>query len=119
MIVELETIKKHLNLESDFTDDDEYIEMLEEAAELLVAKKLDTEAKTISYTDPETGEVTEVNTTNLDIYYSSDIPALVKYAVLEITAYYYDQREPVVMNSFSKLPMRIDDICNLLGNYSI
>lgn len=41
MLVDLETIKKHLNLDEDFTEDDKYLEMLEGVAETLVQKHID------------------------------------------------------------------------------
>lgn len=36
----LDIVKKHLNVESEFTDDDSYIELLAEVAEAKVAKEL-------------------------------------------------------------------------------
>ena len=41
MLIELSRIKKHLNLDEDFTEDDAYIESLEEVAEGLVEKHID------------------------------------------------------------------------------
>lgn len=41
MHIELEDIKKHLNLDEDYTDDDSYLVYLESVAEQLVEKHID------------------------------------------------------------------------------
>ena len=41
MYVNLETAKKHLNLDDSFTDDDSYISLLMKAAEDAVSKHID------------------------------------------------------------------------------
>ena len=159
MVIDIETLKKHLNLEADFTDDDAYLTMLEGAAELFIAKLLDTEAVEVDPWEPEpentdendntdstdassddsgdtdsgdtTGgdegnteeddeEVEKIKTTDLLVYYQGNVPQLVKFAVMSITAYYYDQRQPVVTGiSIAQLPLHVQAICNLLGNHSI
>ena len=41
MLIDLETIKNHLNIDSSFNDDDNYIMQLEEVAEAIVEKHID------------------------------------------------------------------------------
>lgn len=41
MYVELETVKKHLNLDDSFSDDDSYITFLINAAEEAISKHID------------------------------------------------------------------------------
>ena len=49
--VELQLAKKHLNVEESFTEDDEYIKGLIEAAEAVVEKDICEELKTLSGED--------------------------------------------------------------------
>lgn len=49
--VELQLAKKHLNVEESFTEDDEYIECLIEAAEAVVEKDICEELKALSGED--------------------------------------------------------------------
>ena len=54
MLIELETIKNHLNIDSSFNDDDNYIMQLEEVAEAIVEKHID---RTLEGIIGEEGEV--------------------------------------------------------------
>ena len=54
MLIELETIKNHLNIDSSFNDDDNYIMQLEEVAEAIVEKHID---RTLEDIIGEEGEV--------------------------------------------------------------
>ena len=42
MFLKLNDLKKHLNVDADFTEDDEYIMSLAEVAEQIVQKHIDT-----------------------------------------------------------------------------
>ena len=65
MLIELETIKNHLNIDSSFNDDDNYIMQLEEVAEAIVEKHID---RTLEDIIGEEGEVPNSLTYILSLY---------------------------------------------------
>lgn len=72
----LDIVKKHLNVESSFTDDDSYIELLADVAEQKVAKELHVTLQSLS-----------------TIVGTSEIPTPLKQAMLLNVGHYYANRE--------------------------
>ena len=72
----LDIVKKHLNVESSFTDDDSYIELLADVAEQKVAKELHVTLQSLSTIDG-----------------ASEIPTLLKQAMLLSVGLYYANRD--------------------------
>ena len=97
--IDLETIKKHLNLDDDYTDDDNYLEHLEGVAEQVVEKHID---KTLEEIIAEEGEV----------------PKPLLQAMLLIIGNFYDNRESVAYNQVVEVPKTLEYILNMYRDYN-
>jgi len=98
MLISLDILKKHLNIDSDFTDDDEYIESLALMAEELVQKHID---KTFDEIAAEKG----------------DIPMPLLHAILLFVGNMYDNRESVAYSSATEVPQSLTYILNMYRDY--
>lgn len=97
--VSLEEARKHLNIEPDFTDDDDYIKDLIDSAELVVEKDICVSLAEV--------EVTE-----------GRIPPPLKRAILLLVGSFYASRETEAFGVLvSKLP-RYNHIVGLYRDYS-
>lgn len=106
MLVDLETIKKHLNIDDDFKDDDKYLEMLEGVAENLVQKHID-----ISFDDLIENSYDGIVATE------GEVPQPLLYAILLFIGNMYDNRESVSYTSTSEVPMSLKYILDMYRNY--
>lgn len=98
----LDIVKKHLNVESEFTDDDSYIELLTEVAEEKVAKEL-----CVSVADLAT------------IDGGKTIPAPIKQAILLSVGAYYAFREDISTANLKGIPVGVKHLLSLYRNYSL
>lgn len=98
MYLQLYQIKKHLNINEDFHDDDEYLVDLASVTENMVQKHIDRELS-----DLEDGE--------------GNIPSPLSHAMLLLIGTYYASRESVAFVSTSELPHAYDYIIALYKNY--
>lgn len=89
-------LKKHLNIESDWTEDDNYLQELLNVAELAVS----------NYCNGGLDEETE-------------IPVTVKQAYLFLAAHYYLNRTPIAFTSTSELPYTFQFLLNPYRNFVI
>lgn len=85
--LDLDTIKRHLNLDLSFTQDDEYLEALADTAEQIVEKHLDNDLGSIIYQCNDT------------------LPAPIKHAMLLLIGNFYMNRESISFASNSSLPL--------------
>lgn len=99
-MISLDIVKKHLNLEPDFTMDDEYLFGLIEAAETVVRKDLTIRCESEMY--DEEGEI------------KPDI----KHAILLLVGTWYASRESVAYGVPNKVPHAYEYIISLNKNYS-
>jgi uncharacterized phage protein (predicted DNA packaging) len=98
MLLELDRIKKHLNIDADFTEDDEYIEFLESVAEDLVQKHIDKKFDDI-------------------IAEEGSLPNALLHAILLFVGNMYDNRESVAFASSSEVPHSLTYILNMYRDY--
>lgn len=98
MLINLERIKKHLNIDTEFTDDDDYIEFLCSVAEDVVQKHID---KTFEEIIAEEGE----------------IPNALLHAMLLFIGNMYDSRESNTYGSVNKVPHSLEYILNMYRDY--
>ena len=98
MLLDLEKIKKHLNIDADFTEDDEYIEFLENVAEDLVQKHIDKKFEDI-------------------IAEEGAIPNALLHAILLFIGNMYDNRESVAFANPSEVPQSLTYILNMYRDY--
>jgi len=86
--LELDELKKHLNIDSAFTDDDEYISSLGDVAESIVSKHLDTDLSNL-------------------VAFNGDgnLPSPVKHAMLLLIGNFYMNRESIAFASSSDIPL--------------
>ena len=98
MLLDLEKIKKHLNIDADFTEDDEYIEFLENVAEDLVQKHIDKKFEDI-------------------IAEEGAIPDALLHAILLFIGNMYDNRESVAFSNPSEVPQSLTYILNMYRDY--
>lgn len=98
MHIELEDIKKHLNLDEDYTDDDSYLVYLESVAEQLVEKHID---KTLEEMIAEEGEV----------------PKPLLQAMLLMIGNFYDNRESVSYGNAIEVPNTLQYILSMYRDY--
>lgn len=100
--VDLELVKRHLNLESSFTEDDSYLESLIEAGEENVAKDL-----CVTVEELET------------IGGGNRIPAPLRHAILLTIGAFYSNRESVTSARLQELPRGVKYLTELYRNYSL
>lgn len=99
MIIDLATIKRHLNLDADYKEDDTYIEFLEGVAEEVVQKHID---KTFDKIKEEVGE----------------IPQPLLHSILLIIGNLYDNRESVAYTSAVEIPNSLSYILSMYRDYN-
>jgi uncharacterized phage protein (predicted DNA packaging) len=94
MIVSLKDIKKHLNLEESFTEDDAYILQLLEVAQLSVERHL-----------------------NYRLTDDCESNSIVHHAIKIIAANFYANRESIGNESYNKIPYTLEYLISLDRNY--
>ena len=97
----METVKRHLNVEQDFTDDDKLIEAYADAAEARVAKELCTTVSGLA-----------------DIGGVGELPEPLRQAILLITGQYYNYREEVTDAQTRPLEQGAWHLMQLYRDYS-
>ena len=101
MFVTLDRIKKHLNIDDYYKEDDEYISSLYEVAEKVVEK----------HTDSNLSDVAKTN--------GGVIPSPLVQAMLLFIGDMYKNRESISFSSVSSIPFSYDYILSLYKNYGI
>ena len=99
MYTTLEKIKAHLNIDSDYTQDDEYLVTLASACESAVAKRLN--IKSLGCLMTEQGY----------------LPEDVSHAVLLMIGNFYANREPVAYGTAVKIPYTLDFLFDINKSY--
>lgn len=100
MYIQLYQIKKHLNLDDYFHDDDEYLIDLALVAEKLVQRHIDW------------------NLDELCAYHGGELPSPLMHAMLLMIGNLYANREPIAFASNSELPLSYNYILDLYKNYN-
>lgn len=95
----LDLIKKHLNIDSDFHDDDSYIEALGDVVEEITEKHIDVSLK------------------KLTVENKGKIPTPLKQAMLLLLGTYYSNRENVAFASSAEIPLSYSYLLSLYQNY--
>lgn len=98
MYVTVAEVKKHLNIDSSFTDDDSYIQHLILAVENVVQTHIDRELS--------------------EFVNDGELLAPLKHAVLLLTGTYYANRETVTFVSSQALPHSYEYLIALYKNYA-
>lgn len=96
--VDLETVKKHLNLENQFEEDDLYLIALIDVAQAAVEKYLDMPLA--------------------DICKNNVLPSPIKHAILLLVGTFYAQRESISSASMQPVPNAFELLCDLYRNYN-
>lgn len=99
MFLELAHIKKHLNIDADYTDDDEYILYLYDVAVDVIQKHIDTTFEEIMQKEGK-------------------IPNSLLHALLLFIGNMYDNRESVSYTSAHEVPNSLTYILNMYRDYS-
>lgn len=99
MYVNLPTIKKHLNIDNSFIEDDMYLKMLAQVAETTVERHIDCE---LSKLQNESGA----------------LPAPLIYAMLLHIGNMYMIREDVAIGSVTEVPLGYEYLLSLYKDYS-
>lgn len=97
--LQLEEIKKHLNIDEDFTDDDLYIESLGTVAENVVERHIDVKLNTL---DTEAG----------------DLPPALRQAMLLLIGHLYANREAVGPVNDKELPLGYKYLLDLYTDWT-
>lgn len=98
MYISLQDAKKHLNIDSTFTDDDQYILDLITVAEDCVSKHLD-----IVLNNLEDG--------------NGMLPPSIIHAILLMVGQFYANREPVSYSSVNSIPLTYEYLISLYKKY--
>lgn len=98
MYLDLDIIKKHLNLDDDFVADDEYLKQLAEVAENAVSIHIDRDF--LELEDEE-----------------GNLPPALQHALLLLIANYYNNRESVTNVSANNIPFSYNYLLDLFKNY--
>ncbi len=96
----LQQIKKHLNIDSDFTDDDIYITSLGDVAEAIVSKHVQYDLADLAKNN------------------GGSLPAPIVHAMLLIIGNFYMNRESVSVANLSNIPFSYEYLIGLYKNYS-
>lgn len=96
----LDEIKKHLNIDSAFTDDDEYLKSLAMASEDVVSKYIDYPLQQLEDTD-------------------GDIPKALKFAMLLWIGTIYAVRESTSAVNATVMPHSLEMLCDLYRDYKL
>lgn len=99
MFLELSQIKKHLNIDTDYIDDDEYLLFLYDVAVDTIQKHIDTTFEEIKQK-------------------KGDIPKALLHAILLFIGNMYDNRESVSFTSVHEVPNSLNYILNMYRDYS-
>lgn len=99
MYIDLETIKKHLNIDTEFIEDDDYLMMLEGVAEISVEKHID---KKLTQLDDGEG----------------NLPSPLKQAMLLFIGNMYLSRESVTFGNAVEIPLSYNYLLDLYKDYS-
>lgn len=96
----LNEIHKHLNIDSAFTDDDEYLESLATASEDVVSKYIDYPLQQLEDAD-------------------GDIPKALKFAMLLWIGTIYAVRESASSVNATVMPHSLEMLCDLYRDYKL
>ena len=99
MYLTLTEIKKHLNIDSSFTDDDEYLTFLYDVAERTVQRHIDSNLEALA---EEEGA----------------LPKPLLHAMLLYIGNLYAQRESISYSSVIDVPFSYDYLLSLFKNYN-
>lgn len=99
MYVKLKDIKNHLNIDSDFTDDDKYLLGLMETAQLTVQKHIDRNLNDLEDND-------------------GDIPSPLKHAIMLLVGNFYANRESVAFSNSYEVPTSYSYLLALYRNFN-
>ena len=100
MYITINEIKKHLNIDSGFIDDDNYLLTLESVAEATVQKHIN---QKLSDVVAENGD---------------DLPSPLKLAMLLLIGNLYQNRESFSYSSVSEIPLSYSYLLDLYKNYN-
>lgn len=94
----LEQIKKHLNIDLTFTDDDTYLDSLSYVAEEAVAKYLDCDL--------------------VDLYENGKLPSAIVHAMLLLIGNMYKYRESTTSGPVAAVPHSFELLCDLYRKFN-
>ena len=100
MYLKLYQIKKHLNIDEDFTEDDEYLVDLANVVEFVVAKHIDDNLEELAKSN------------------GGELPPPLLHAMLLLLGNYYANRESVAFAGSSEIPLSYSYLLDLYKNYS-
>ncbi len=98
MYIQLYQVKKHLNINEDFGDDDEYLMQLVQVAEKVVEKNIDIKLEKLEDED-------------------GNIPIPLTQAMLLLVGNFYANRESVAFASTNNVPYSYQYLIDLYRNY--
>jgi len=98
MYIQLYQVKKHLNIDESFRDDDEYLMSLVEVAEKVVERNIDTSLELLENGDGE-------------------IPSPLTQAMLLLIGNFYANRESVAFANSTNVPYSYQYLIDLYRNY--
>lgn len=99
MLLDLDIVKKHLNIDPDFCDDDDYIVTLAEVAEQAVEKHIDSRLSDIAKEE-------------------DGLPSPLFHAMLLMIGNLYANRESVSYSTAVEVPKSYDYLLSLYRNYN-
>ena len=97
MYIELEKVKSHLNIDTSFKDDDDYLSGLIEVAEDAISKPLDQNLE--------------------EVMVDGKLPSAILHSILLMVGNLYANREPVAYTSVTKVPFTLDYLLGLYKHY--
>ena len=100
MYLTLEQIKKHLNIDDYFKDDDEYLLSLSDVAECTIEK----------HVDSKLSKIAESN--------GGKLPSPLLHAMLLYIGNLYNSRESISFANVSEIPFSYDYLLSLYKNYN-
>lgn len=100
MYITLEEIKKHLQIDTGYTEEDDYLLMLGDVSEQAVSQHINRDLSTFTK-------------------YNGKVPAPIKHAILLMTGHLYNNREINIIGSIvTKIPLSFEYLLSPYINYS-
>lgn len=97
-MLDLELIKKHLNIDSEFTEDDDYLLMLKDVAVSVIERHIDHDLS--------------------DLSVDGELPKPIQQAALLYIGNMYASRESIAFTSATEIPFAYDYLLSLYKDYS-
>lgn len=110
-LVSVQEVKKNLNIDDSFTDDDNYISNIIDVAYYAI--------KNQCFNNFWIDQSGNTSGSTLNLSGQTDIPLPIKHAIILLSSHYYETRQPVSFGNPQKIPYTVDYLIQPYINYNV